>query len=126
MGVLKAQVDLYEKGYFVCIPLTEHGSFDLVIVKDKERKTVQVKARNLKDGKFTINFRQVYSDSKGVHTLHWNKDDIDVVCVYCFDTDKCYYFDPKKYNRSLTLRVDTPKNNQLKYVQFVEDFLTVP
>jgi hypothetical protein len=78
IGVLKSQIDLYEKGYFVCIPLTEHGSFDLVIVKDKERKTVQVKSKSLKNGKLEIPFRQSSSDKRGVHTKHWNKEEIDI------------------------------------------------
>jgi PD-(D/E)XK endonuclease len=126
IGVLKSQIDLYEKGYFVCIPLTEHGSFDLVIVKDKERKTVQVKSKSLKNGKLEIPFRQSSSDKRGVHTKHWNKEEIDIVCVYCFDTDKCYYFDPKNYSLSITLRVEAPKNSQIKNIHLADDFLRVP
>jgi hypothetical protein len=126
IGVLKAQLDLYQKGYFVCVPLTEHGSFDLVIVKDNERKTVQVKSKSLKNGRLQVQFSQSFSDKNGVHTKFWNKEEIDVVCVYCFETDKCYYFDPKLYDRSICLRVEASKNNQQKKIHFADDFLKVP
>lgn len=126
IGVLKAQIDLYQKGYFVCIPLTEHGSFDLVIVKDKERKTVQVKSKSLKNGKLEISFRQSFSDKNGTHTKHWNKEEIDIVCVYCFETDKCYYFNPNSFEKSLSLRVEASRNNQQKNIHYADDFLNVP
>ena len=45
LGVLKAQLDLYEKGYLTLIPNTEHSAFDLVAYKDGTFKRVQVKYR---------------------------------------------------------------------------------
>lgn len=58
LGVLKAQLDLYQRGYIVSIPLTEHAPFDLVITKGRVSKTVQVKARSLsKDGVLEVRFR---------------------------------------------------------------------
>jgi hypothetical protein len=34
LGVLKAQVSLYEQGYLILQPVTEHAPFDLVAYKD--------------------------------------------------------------------------------------------
>ena len=34
LGVLKAQVDLFEQGFTICVPQTEHAPFDLVVYKD--------------------------------------------------------------------------------------------
>ncbi|MCZ2258066.1 hypothetical protein KSU66_06130 [Sporosarcina sp. G11-34] len=34
LGVLKAQVDLHQKGYLILNPLTEHAPFDLVVYKE--------------------------------------------------------------------------------------------
>lgn len=48
LGVLKAKVDLYEQGYMILNPETEHAPFDLVIYKDGVFKTVQVKYRSLR------------------------------------------------------------------------------
>ena len=127
LGVLKAQVDLYKKGFWVSIPLTEHAPFDLVITKGSQSQTVQVKTRNIdKSGVIQISFRQSYSDKNGVHTVQWDKEEIDLVCIYCPQKDECYYFNPKIFNKSLTLRVETPKNNQKTDVKFASDYREVP
>ena len=34
LGVLKAQVDLHEKGYMILLPQSEHSPFDVVGYKD--------------------------------------------------------------------------------------------
>jgi hypothetical protein len=47
LGILKAQVDLYQKGYMILNPATEHAPFDIVIYKDGMFKRVQVKYREL-------------------------------------------------------------------------------
>ena len=127
LGVLKAQVDLYLKGYWVSIPLTEHAPFDLIITKDGSSRTVQVKARSLnKNGALEVPFRQSYSTKNGVQTKKWDKTHIDIVCVYCPDTGECYYFDPHQFNKTVTLRVKMPKNNQVQGINFVEDYREVP
>ena len=41
-------------------------------------------------------------------------------------TDACYFLDPREYNRSVTLRVETSKNNQSKSVRLAADFRRVP
>ncbi len=124
LGVLKAQLDLYLKGYVVCTLMTEHAPFDLVICKDGVCKTVQVKTRTKnQNNQLVVKFSSYYSDSNGTHAVPVNKDLIDVYCVYNPDTDKCYYFNPKDYNTSLTLRLDKPKNNAVKNINFAEDFL---
>ena len=127
LGVLKAQVDLYIKGFWVSVPLTEHAPFDLIITKDGISKSVQVKARSVnKKGSLEIPFRQSYSTSNGVQTSEWNKNHIDIVCVYCPETDSCYYFNPKEFNKTLTLRVKMPKNNQKQGIHFADDYREVP
>ena len=113
LGVLKAQVDLYTKGYMILLPHTEHAPFDLVIYKNGVFKRVQVKYREVSSKEILeIRFRSVYSNTKGIVSTDVNKDEIDVYCVYCPNTDECYYFNPKKlHNKSLNLRVEIPKNN---------------
>ncbi len=43
LGVLKAQVSLYEQGHCILLPLTEHAPFDLLVYKDNDFRRVQVK-----------------------------------------------------------------------------------
>lgn len=47
LGVLKAQLSLFEQGYLILQPVTEHAPFDLVAYKDNAFKRVQVKYKSL-------------------------------------------------------------------------------
>ena len=127
LGVLKAQVDLFEKGYVVSIPLTEHAPFDLVIYKDGVFKSVQVKYRSTnKHGTLEVRFTSSWVDKSGTHTREVDKSKIDVYCVYCPDTDECYYFDPNKFGKTINLRVRPSKNRQKAGVRLASDYTRVP
>ena len=127
LGVLKASADLCLKGFLVCLPFSEHSPFDLVIYKDGQFSRVQVKTRKIdQHGGFLIAFRNSYSTSKGVMTRAVDKAEIDLYCVYCIDNDTCYYFKPSAFNKSVSLRVRTPKNNQFAKVHLADDYREVP
>jgi hypothetical protein len=127
LGVLKAQVSLFEQGYLILQPVTEHAAFDLVAYKDGFFKRVQVKYKSLdKTGALTVHFRSSWADKHGTHLRAVDKQEIDWYCVYCPNTDECYYFDPREFDKSVTLRVEAPKNNQTKNVKFVSDYRRVP
>ena len=127
LGVLKVKLDLFQQGFLILIPETEHAPFDLVVYKDGQFKTVQVKFRNLtKRGVLEIPFRSCYSTSKGVITRKVEKAVIDIYAVYCPQTDTCYYFDPKQFRNSLSLRVNASLNNQQVNIHPADTFRKVP
>ncbi|MGB5329769.1 MAG: group I intron-associated PD-(D/E)XK endonuclease, partial [Gammaproteobacteria bacterium] len=104
LGVLKAQLDLFEQGFLILNPVTEHAPFDLVAYKDWQFQRIQVKYKSVdKTGSITVHFRSCWADKNGTHMQQTDKDEIDLYCIYCPDTDACYYLDPKNYNRSVTL-----------------------
>jgi hypothetical protein len=127
LGVLKAQLDMFEQGFVILNPVTEHAPFDLVAYKDKEFKRVQVKYKSIdKAGSLTVHFRSCWADKNGTHMQQIDKADVDLYCIYCPETDECYYLNPKDYNRSVTLRVERPKNSQVTNVRFAADYRRVP
>ena len=127
LGVLKAQVDLFEQGFTVCVPLTEHSPFDLVAYRCGEFWRVQVKYRALdRNGVLEVRFSTCWTDRNGTHTVPIDKNEVDLYCVYCPDTDQCYYLDPRAFESSVSLRVETPKNCQAKRVNFAADFRRAP
>lgn len=66
-AIFKSQMDLYEKGYTILLPLTEHAPFDLVAYKENAFIRVQVKYRHLNDkGVIYVKFSNSYSTKKGV------------------------------------------------------------
>ncbi len=127
LGVLKAQTDLFEQGFTICWPLTEHAPFDLVAYRAGTFKRIQVKYRALDaSGALQIKFSTSWTDRHGVHTAKVDKTEIDLYCIYCPDTDGCYYVDPDMFDSNVSLRVEKPKNGQTLNVKFAEDFRWVP
>lgn len=127
LGVLKVKLDLHLQEYLILNPETEHAPFDLVIYKDGVYKSVQVKYRSLsRNGTLQIPLRTSYAYSKGVVSKSIDKSEIDIFAVYCPETDSCYYFNPKQFGESVTLRVNTPLNNQSAGVHSADDFRKVP
>ena len=127
LGVLKAQLDLYEQGFVILNPMTEHAAFDLVAYRACEFIRVQVKYKSVdKFGGMTVHFRSSWTDKHGTHTRQIDKDEVDLYCIYCPETDECYYLDPKEFNKSVTLRVEASKNNQSKNIKLAADYRRVP
>ena len=127
LGVLKAQIDLSEQGFTVCVPLTEHCPFDLAAYRDGEFRRVQVKYRSLdRFGKVDAKFSTCWADRNGTHTSPIDKAAVDLYCIYCPDTDECYYLRPHDFGSNVSLRVRTPKNGQTKRVNFAADFRRAP
>jgi hypothetical protein len=68
----------------------------------------------------------LWSDRAGVHTVPIDKGPIDVVCVYCPDTDECYYLQPSAHGASVTLRVVPTRNGQGRGVLLATEFRNLP
>ena len=126
LGVFHAKVDLVEKGYGVLMPLTEHESFDLVAYRDGRFLRIQVKYRAAVDGIISVPFKSSWADRHGVHTLRMDKSSVDLVCVYCPDTRRCYYIDPRRHNGSVNLRLTPTRNGQSKGVLLADEFTEIP
>ena len=126
LGVLKATVALAEQGWLPLLPLSEHENFDLVGYKDGQFRRIQIKYRTLKNGVISTTFRSVWSDKNGIHTVPVDKSTIDLYCMYCPETDECYWFNPKDFNNNVNLRVKEPKNNQKLGINLASDYLKIP
>jgi hypothetical protein len=119
--------DLLSKGIQVCLPLSEHLPFDLVAVKqDGTLMRVSVKYRTLKNGTVSVAFSSYYSDSQGFHTKAVDKSLIDLLAIYCPESNQVYYVIPSQFDKTVTLRVENSKNNQTKGINLAKDYLIVP
>lgn len=94
-------------------PTTEHAPFDLVAYDDGVFYRVQVKYRSARSGAVTVQFRGIWADRHGTHIRSMDKQAVDVVCVYCPDTDDCYYVRPSAHGASVTLRLAPSRNGQV-------------
>ena len=105
LGLFQAQLDLAKKGYGILLPVTEHEAFDQVAYREGRFLRVQVKYRRAVNGVIGVPFKSSWADRNGVHSLHMDKNAVDVVCVYCPDTDCCYYIDPRRFGVAVQLRI---------------------
>ena len=127
LGVAHAIADMADQGFVVLTALSEHAPFDLVGYRDGRFLRVQVKYRTLSPrGTIEVQFKSSWSDSKGSYVRALNKQEVDVVCIYCPDTRACYYLDPKRFARSACLRITPSRNGQERNVFVAEEFRTVP
>lgn len=112
---LLAAAKYIEKGYVVSRPLTDHARYDLLIDDGNNILKVQVKARSMKNGSVAV---QKYTSNKA-----YEDGDFDILVVYCIDTGEIAALNWDELLTSDTiLRIDPPKNNQLKNVRFFKDF----
>jgi hypothetical protein len=127
LGVAHAIADLADQGFIVLTALSEHAPFDLVGYRDGTFVRVQVKYRALSaSGTIEVQFRSSWSDSRGTYVRPLDKQDVDVVCIYCPETRACYYVDPKQFGRSVSLRVTPSRNGQARNVSPADAFRSVP
>lgn len=88
---------------------------------------MQVKYKSVDvNGALQIYFRTCWADKKGTHLRPVDKREVDLFCVFCPETDECYYFDPSQFRKSVTLRVRPPKNRQKMFVKEVSEFRRIP
>jgi hypothetical protein len=126
LGAAKAHADLVSKGWIVLFPTTEHAPFDLVAYREGEFRRVQVKYRSAENGALCVVFRSLWADRHGVHAMPMDKDAIDLVCIYCPQTDGCYYVRPNDHGNSVTLRITPSRNGQRLGVLLASEFREVP
>jgi hypothetical protein len=126
LGVAKAHADLASQGFTVLFPTTEHAPFDLVAYSDGAFHRIQVKYRSARGGAVKVHFRSMWTDRRGTHTNDVDKSSIDMLCVYCPETDECYYVRPVDYGASVTLRVSPSKNGQRLGVLHAAEFRELP
>jgi len=122
LGVAKAYADLVAQGFMVMFPTTEHAPFDLVAYAGDRFHRVQVKHRAIYRGAVRVELNSTWSDRHGVHKKPIDKADLDVLCIYCPDTDECYYVSPHDFRKSITLRVEPSRNCQSVGVQHARNF----
>jgi hypothetical protein len=96
------------EGFTVLIPVAEHTPFDLVAYASAEFQGLQVKYRSVRSGALKVQFCSMWADRHGTNTTPMDEDAIDFVCIYCPETDDCYYVRPGAHGTSVTLRCGSP------------------
>lgn len=128
LGESKAIADLISQGYEVIIPFSSNLPFDLVIYKNNKFYRIQVKYRSIANGILQVICRRTTVTSKQQKHRSIKKDEVDFICVYCPETDKCYYINYTEVtNYTFYLRIYKPRQKNKK-IRFAKDYekLTLP
>jgi hypothetical protein len=126
LGTAKAHADLVSQGFIVLFPATEHAASDLAAYRSGRFDRVQVKYRTSRAGAISVRFRSVWADRNGTHMKPSDKSEFDVLCIYCPETDACYYVQPAEFGDSVTLRVVPSRNGQRIGVLPASEFRRFP
>ena len=127
LAVLKVMSSLGEQNFLILNPLTEHAPFDIVAYKNQEFRRIQVKYKAAKNEEcIEVNLRSCWADKNGNHVVPLDKSEVDIIAIYCPETDSCYYIKTELCNQSISLRLEPPKNNQVKGVRLAKDYIRVP
>jgi hypothetical protein len=126
LGIAKAHADLVSQGFTILFPATAHTPFDLVAYAAGDFHRLQVKYRSARKGSVTVMFRSSWADRNGTHVTQLDKSAIDAVCIYCPETDECYYVRPDAHGASVTLRIAPSKNGQQAGVLDAAAFRALP
>jgi hypothetical protein len=117
IGVTKVIADLTEKGYSVCLPISEHQPYDLIFENELgELKKVQVKYRE--NGTFTNNTVHVGSDGKQVKKTY-KITDFNYYAIYLPNIKECVYI---PNNNNICIKIATELPNSYTPYNWWEDY----
>lgn len=127
LGLVKAIADLTEKGLSVSLPISESEYYDLIAEKDNTCKTVQVRYTKEYKGTIPVKLKSVWTNREGTQVRNREKEDFDVLAIYCPDTKELYYLNACNFNNGncVTLRLAAPKVKNSK-IRMASDYSFFP
>lgn len=121
LGEIKIAADLINQGYYVFKELGDISKADLLVMDETYKPIkVQVKARVSKNGSIAVKS----SKSGPNYRFRYEDKHADIYAIYIQDKDIVLYISNTellKYG-TLTIRIDTPKNNQSKDVNWSTNY----
>lgn len=115
---------LVEKGYVVSFPIFQKARYDLLADDGEDILRIQVKHGILKDGVAVFNAKSYCAFTKV--NKSYSKDEIDFFGVYSSELDEAFLLPVEEISEGVTkgkLRVESPRNNQVKGVLFAQQYL---
>lgn len=120
---LKVATRLTELGYVVSFPFGDRAPYDLIVDIGGKLSKVQVKHGRIING--TVLFKTMsVSTLNGKAIINNYNGKVDHIACYCTDNDTCYMISTEKFTVSeMSLRIDPPKNNMKKGINWSKDYI---
>lgn len=121
MGERVAIGELAKYGIDVLLPMSDNLPFDFVVFHNNKFFKCQVKTTDTKTENNSLCL--VTNNWSNKETHKYTIDEVDV--VICCDLDTIYLFPMSELidRRTITLRTETPKNGQVKGINFTKDYV---
>jgi hypothetical protein len=117
VALIKVIADLYNKGYTVFLPMSQHLTVDLIAYKDNKSYRIQVKHCN--NSHHCIANRKSWTNSVKNVRIKYDKDAFDFYAIYYSDINVVIY--PSIKYGGVKIRTELPETNWKYY--WYEDFL---
>lgn len=117
IGEAKVLSELTKYGIPVLLPFGDNEAYDLVIEINNEFKKIQVKtSEKIINGKVSFS---IVSSKKETYD---NK--VDYLALYNIEKDIVLFIPTEETNncKIISFRFDKPKNNQTKFVRYIENY----
>ena len=121
---LQCLTAFYEQGCHVSLPYGENSRYDMIVDIGGKLIKVQVKTSSLKnkddESAFCFSCRSSHVNCSGVSNIKYTKEEIDFFAT--FWKQKCYLIPVTECSADKTLRLEPPKNGQIKGISFAKDY----
>lgn len=124
IGEAKILFELIHRGINVLLPFGDNCRYDLVADINNKLYRIQVKTiERINNGVITIQcFSANYHNNKKKKNIYTH-DEIEWLVCYCIENDTSYILTEFKGSKTFALRIEPPKNNNKKRINFAEDYL---
>ncbi|MBJ7519625.1 MAG: hypothetical protein JHC84_08010 [Solirubrobacteraceae bacterium] len=127
LAELKVASDIRQRGHQIALPYGEDWLFDLIVLRFGRLERVQVK-HGVSDGRvLEVRAHSLTITAGRVKAVHrYTEADIDWLAVWDSTTDQCAYIPAVELGtgrRSVSLRLDMPRNNQRRGIRMMENYL---
>lgn len=114
IGVCKAIADLAVHGVSVWVPVTEACRYDLIGELGGVLKKIEVRHAVQTDGFIRVKLRSIWTNAQGWQSRQRQAGDFDILCIYCPDTDECYYLGDETFENGVEIRLRLSKPQRVQ------------
>lgn len=115
--------ELSKYGLDIILPMGDNLPFDFIVYKDNKLYKCQVKSTSVKDEYNAFQFNLITTNWYSKKEYMYTKDDVDVIICCDLNTIYLFKFSELEGKKNISIRIDAPKQNQIKGINFAKDYI---
>ena len=110
-----------ERGINVSVPLGENSPYDFIIEHKNHLHKIQCKHSTYKDGTLIFSCETTRINATNIRCVSYTEQDVDFLCTWF--NNICYLIPVTECGREKKLRIDEPKNKQVRNINWARDYI---